>query len=235
MSDMFRAIDNCPKPVIGAHPRRGPWRRRGPRGGLRHRHRRRRCDLRLHRGEARHHSRGDLAVRAREDRSRRTRARSSSPASVSTRYARASRSPSCTKSFPSANSMRRSSVASRSCAAPDRRQLPRPSCSCGACSTMRTTIRAQSRRQAIARQRVSPEGQEGLRAFLERRRASFADDSATPHRQSWRDRSTRRARARANGRRSARSLLRGRRTRIPSASLWTTRAASVRRLQPNRI
>jgi methylglutaconyl-CoA hydratase len=29
---------------------------------------------------------------------------------------------------------------------------------------------------AIARQRVSPEGQEGLRAFLERRRASFAGD-----------------------------------------------------------
>ena len=30
--------------------------------------------------------------------------------------------------------------------------------------------------RAIARQRVSPEGQEGLRAFLERRRASFAGD-----------------------------------------------------------
>ncbi len=30
--------------------------------------------------------------------------------------------------------------------------------------------------RAIAQQRVSPEGQEGLRAFLERRRASFADD-----------------------------------------------------------
>jgi methylglutaconyl-CoA hydratase len=33
--------------------------------------------------------------------------------------------------------------------------------------------------RAIARQRVSPEGQEGLRAFLERRPASFADPSAS--------------------------------------------------------
>ena len=35
---------------------------------------------------------------------------------------------------------------------------------------------------AIARQRVSPEGQEGLRAFLEKRTAAWAADTPRPKR-----------------------------------------------------
>ena len=90
--------------------------------------------------------------------------------------------------------------------------------------------------EAIARQRVSPEGQEGLRAFLERRPASFGEPEATPaDRQSRRDRRTRRTRRARDRHRSARESTPRPTHRRTISSSWTTRAASVRRLQPNRI
>ena len=99
MSDMYRAIDSCRSRSIGADSRRGARRRRRTCGRLRHRDRRRRRDLRLHRGEARHHSRGDLAVRPREDR-RVARARAFSYRRALRCEARAERSAWCTRSSP---------------------------------------------------------------------------------------------------------------------------------------
>ena len=88
MRQMFEAIDRVP----GARRRsrsgpRARRRRRARRGGG-HRDRRRRDGLRVLRGEARDHPCRDLAVRAREDRSRSARDATSSPASASTRRRR---------------------------------------------------------------------------------------------------------------------------------------------------
>ena len=112
MSDMFRTIDNCPKPVIGANPRRRARRRRRPCGRLRHRHRGRRRDLRIHRGQARHHSGGDLSVRSREDR-RIACASALSDGRTLRRASEPNTSVSCTRSSPRSSSAPRSSIAWR--------------------------------------------------------------------------------------------------------------------------
>ena len=105
-------------------------------------------------------------------------------------------------------------------------------------ATRRTKSRARSRHEAIAQQRISAEGQEGLRAFLERRKASFEfarDDPAAADRQPRRDRGARRARRARAGHRSARHLLRSRRERVSPAVHATMRAASDRHPRRNRI
>ena len=68
MSDMYRAIDRCPKPVIAKVHGAARRRRRGLVRGRRRGRRGERDRVRVHRDEARHHPGGDLAVRDREDR-----------------------------------------------------------------------------------------------------------------------------------------------------------------------
>ena len=237
MSDMFRAIDNCSeaghRPEFTA-PRSAEapgWRRSATS------RRRRRRDLRLHRSQARHHSGSHLAVRTGQDR-RVARARALPHRRALRRRAREGDRPRArSRAVRRSRRRRRPRLAELFTAGP--RRSPPQSFSCGGLDSPVRRIARPSPRAAIARQRVSAEGQEGLRAFLENaarrlpnrprnRDRSPCPDQATADRQPRRDRGSRRARGARDGHRAAGHLFGCRsRTRI-ICDLSTTRAASGR-------
>ena len=175
MSDMFRAIDDCSKPVIA----RVHGAALGGGAGLcavcRHRDRRRASGLRLHRGQARNHSGGDLAVRRWPRSARRTRARSFSPASGSTRaHAQTNRSRARRRAGGELDARGRRALL-ESFDAPGPSAVAPRSCSSGACSTTTYDESRAITTRAIARQRISPEGQEGSARIPRTPPGSFVD------------------------------------------------------------
>ena len=125
-------------------------------------------DLRLHREQARHPAGDDLAVRAAEDRrlggaravpdrdALRRRAAPRRSASCTRWCRRPSSTPPCSATSPSCCRRRRSAVAAAKALIPQ------------VVGTAPEDVAALTA-TTIAAQRVSPEGQEGLRAFLEKR------------------------------------------------------------------
>ena len=167
MRQMFEAIDRCPAPVVARVQGHALGGGAGLVAVVGHRDRDAGDDLRVLGGEARDHPRGDLAVRAREDRRRAPRAATSSPASASTRR-RPCASASC------------SEVAGDLDAAVERVVDELLSAGPHAARWAKRLVRERpdgpETARWIAERRASDEGQEGLRAFLEKRAPGWHDD-----------------------------------------------------------
>ena len=154
-------------PRAGRRARAGTCARRRlrPRRVLRHRRRRARRAVRIQRGEARHRPGGDLTVRAGQDRHRRRHDATSSPASASGRGRAPHRARARARSRPRRG--RRRGARRAPSAGPEAARPPRR-------SPVRRSRREETARR-IAEHRTSAEGQEGLRAFLEKRPARNPD------------------------------------------------------------
>ena len=156
-------------PGAGAGARAGPCARRRLRARRLRRHRDRgaRRPVRLLRGQARDHPRRDLAVRAGEDRAERRAALLRHRRALRRRRRRCG-SGSCTRSR--RISTPPSSGCSPSCARPG------PEAARHAKKLVLERPDALGTERRIAQRRTSDEGQEGLRAFLEKRSPNYAQD-----------------------------------------------------------
>ena len=171
MAEMFLALNTLPAAVVGRIHGAALGGGAGPHRDLRHRRRRRRRDLRLHRDQARHSAGGDLAVRPAEDRPL-GRARAVSHRHAVLRGACQGDRPGARGRSRPTSSMPPSRRYVPSCCRPRRPASPRQR-RCIPQVWGRVARRRHGDRPptAIATQRVSPEGQDGLRAFLEKRQA----------------------------------------------------------------
>ncbi len=160
---MLDAIDTCPAPVDRAGSGSCARRRLRPRRLLRHRRRGARSGVCVQRGEARHRPRGDLTVRAREDR----------PGAARRYFVTGER-------FSAAEALRIGFVhelADDLDAAVEQITgevlSAGPTAARAAKELARAPLPADETARRIAAHRTSPEGQDGLRAFLEKRRPTW--------------------------------------------------------------
>ena len=173
MAQMYASLDRLPIAAHRPRPRRGARRRRRPRRRLRHRGRRGAGDVRVHRGEARDPAGDHLAVRAGEDWACRRRGSCSSPGCASTRGG-PRRSDWSTPSSPEAelDACVGRYVAEVLTAAPER-HCHRQGAAAEGVRRVRSRTRSGITADTIAARRVSAEGQEGMKAFLEKRKPSW--------------------------------------------------------------
>ena len=156
---MLDAIDSCPAPVVGARAGSCARRRLRPRRVLRHRGRRADGAVRVQRGEARDRAGGDLAVRAGEDRDgRRAALLRHRRALLGGRRVADRADPRGADDLDGAVER----VVARAA-------LGRPAAARAAKELARGAQSAEETAARIAAHRTSAEGQEGLRAFLEKR------------------------------------------------------------------
>ena len=164
---MLEAIDVVPGTRRGSRPGLRARRRLGARRLLRHRGRGSRCGLRLLRGAARDHPGGHLARSCSRGSGPARRGATSSRASASTRRRRCA-SASCTRSPTISTAAVDAVVEALLQGGPEAVRAAK--------QLVREHPTGEATAQIAARRRTSEEGQDGLRAFLDKRRPRWLAD-----------------------------------------------------------